>query len=98
TILRLGDRAHFNQLRSLAKKHLNSELRTAKFGAGYLAPCPTIRRSLPVFPGGLNRSTQHFILKKRWSVAMERRFRRGFTAAGKTELWDRWKRGGRVKG
>src|SRR6202047_226811 len=24
---------------------------------------------------------------------MERRFRRGFTAAEKTELWDRWKRG-----
>jgi hypothetical protein len=47
TILRLGERAHFDQLRSLAKKHLNSELRTAKFGAGYLAPCPTIRRSLP---------------------------------------------------
>jgi hypothetical protein len=25
-------------------------------------------------------------------VAMERKFRRGFTAAEKTELWDRWKR------
>jgi hypothetical protein len=37
-------------LRSLAKKHLNCELRTVKFGAGYLAPCPTIRRSLPAFP------------------------------------------------
>src|ERR1700685_4707383 len=24
---------------------------------------------------------------------MERRFHRGFTAAEKTELWDRWKRG-----
>src|SRR3974377_1958150 len=46
--------------------------------------------------GGLNRSTQHFILK-RWSVAMERRFRRGFTAAEKTELWDRWKRGESLK-
>jgi len=28
----------------------------------------TVRRSLPVFSGGLNRSTQHFILKERWSV------------------------------
>jgi len=24
---------------------------------------------------------------------MERRFHRGFTAAEKTELWDRWQRG-----
>src|SRR5258707_14399222 len=51
----------------------------------------------PLLGGGLNRSTQHFILKKRWSVAMERRFRRGFTAAEKTELWDRWKRGESLK-
>jgi hypothetical protein len=29
---------------------------------------------------------------------MERRFRRGFTAAEKTELWDRWKRGGVTEG
>ena len=28
---------------------------------------------------------------------MERRFRRGFTAAEKTELWDRWKRGESLK-
>ena len=28
----------------------------------------TRRRSLPIFTGGLNRSTQHFILKERWSV------------------------------
>src|SRR5512138_2852256 len=39
---------------------------------------------------------QHFILK-RWSVAMDRGFRRGFTAAEKTELWDRWKRGESLK-
>ena len=25
---------------------------------------------------------------------MDQRFRRGFTAAEKTELWDRWQRGG----
>jgi hypothetical protein len=29
----------------------------------------------------------------RWSVAMDQGFRRGFTAAEKTELWDRWQRG-----
>src|SRR5713226_9056335 len=46
--------------------------------------------------GGLNRSTQHFILE-RWSVAMERRFRRGFTAAEKKELWERWQRGESLK-
>src|ERR1700694_4360669 len=28
---------------------------------------------------------------------MGRRFRRGFTAAEKTELWDRWKRGESLK-
>src|SRR5438874_11966639 len=48
--------------------------------------------------GGLNRSTQHFILKERWSgVLMGQRFHRGFTAAEKTELWDRWKRGESLK-
>src|ERR1700674_35419 len=35
---------------------------------------------------------------KGWSVAMEQRFRRGFTAAEKTELWDRWQRGESLKG
>src|SRR5256714_12461522 len=50
------------------------------------------------FGGGLNRSTQHFILKERWSgVLMGQRFHRGFTAAEKTELWDRWKRGESLK-
>ena len=29
---------------------------------------------------------------------MERRFHRGFTAAEKTELWDRWKRGESTEG
>ncbi len=29
---------------------------------------------------------------------MERRFHRGFTAAEKTELWDRWKRWGVAEG
>jgi len=28
---------------------------------------------------------------------MEQRFRRGFTAAEKTELWDRWQRGESLK-
>ena len=35
---------------------------------------------------------------KRWSVAMETRFRRGFTAVEKKELWDRWQRGESLKG
>ena len=28
---------------------------------------------------------------------MDQRFRRGFTAAEKTELWERWQRGSRSK-
>ena len=52
-----------------------------------------------VVGGGLNWSAQHFNLRvKRWSVAMEQRFRRGFTAAERTELWDRWQRGESLKG
>src|ERR1700716_3903392 len=38
-----------------------------------------------------------YLRGKRWSVAMDRRFHRGFTAAEKTELWDRWKRGESLK-
>jgi IS30 family transposase len=34
---------------------------------------------------------------KRWSVTMGERFRRGFTATEKTELWDRWQCGGSLK-
>src|SRR5208283_3637632 len=34
-----------------------------------------------------------YLRGKRWSVTMDQRFRRGFTAAEKTELWDRWQRG-----
>jgi hypothetical protein len=30
-------------------------------------------------------------------MVMGRRFHRGFTAAEKTELWDRWKRGESLK-
>ena len=48
--------------------------------------------------GGLNRSTQHFILKEEMECGlMGHRFHRGFTAAEKTELWDRWKRGELLK-
>jgi hypothetical protein len=53
--------------------------------------------TMSVLCGGLNRSTQHFILKGKWSVAMDQGFRRGFTAAEKTELWDRWQRGRTVE-
>jgi len=34
---------------------------------------------------------------ERWSVRMDQRFRRGFTTAEKTELWDRWRRGESLK-
>jgi transposase InsO family protein len=45
-------------------------------------------------PGGLNDSTQHFILDGEMEdVAMARKVRRGYTAAEKTEMWDRWQRG-----
>ena len=55
-------------------------------------------RECPFIGGGLNRSTQHFILKERMECAlMGQRFHRGFTAAEKTELWDRWKRGESLK-
>src|SRR6202007_2899607 len=39
-----------------------------------------------------------YLRGKRWSVTMEQRFRRGFTTAEKTELWDRWQRGESLKG
>src|SRR3979409_274741 len=38
-----------------------------------------------------------YLKAKRWSVSMDQGFRRGFTAAEKTELWDRWKRGESLK-
>src|SRR6476659_7886230 len=38
-----------------------------------------------------------YLKGKRWSVAMDQGFRRGFTTAEKTELWDRWQRGESLK-
>src|SRR5438552_17873432 len=38
-----------------------------------------------------------YLSEKRWSVTMDQGFRRGFTAAEKTELWDRWQRGESLK-
>ena len=38
-----------------------------------------------------------YLKGKRWSVTMDQGFRRGFTAAEKTELWDRWQRGESLK-
>src|SRR6202008_1986084 len=38
-----------------------------------------------------------YLKAKRWSVTMDQGFRRGFTAAEKTELWDRWQRGESLK-
>ena len=50
------------------------------------------------FGGGLNGSTQHFILNGKDGVYGDGQgYRRGFTAAEKTELWDRWQRGESLK-
>src|ERR1700726_1963276 len=38
-----------------------------------------------------------YLRGKRWSVAMDRGFRRGFTTAEKTESWDRWQPGESLK-
>ena len=38
-----------------------------------------------------------YLRAERWSVTMDQGFRRGFTAAEKTELWDRWQRGESLK-
>ena len=49
---------------------------------------------LSVIKGGLNGSTQHFILNEEMEcMQMTRRNGRGFSSAEKTELWDRWQRG-----
>ena len=46
----------------------------------------------------LNRSMQHFILNEEMEcMQMKRRYGRGFSAAEKTELWDRWQRGESLK-
>ena len=56
----------------------------------------TIYRS--VIRGGLNGSTQHFILNEEMEcMQMTRRNGRGFSSAEKTELWDRWQRGESLK-
>jgi hypothetical protein len=56
------------------------------------------RKHLSDFGGGLNWSTQHFIfLVKDGVLVMCQRYRRGFTAAEKTELWDHWQRGESLK-
>src|SRR6266849_8371986 len=48
--------------------------------------------------GGLNRSAQHFILNGKDGVLVRGQgYCRGFTAAEKTELWDRWQRGESLK-
>ncbi len=53
---------------------------------------------MSVFDGGLKRSTQHFILKgKMECIVLDQNYRRGFTSAEKTELWDRWQRGESLK-
>jgi hypothetical protein len=38
-----------------------------------------------------------YLNQKRWSVDMSQDYRRGFSAAEKTELWDRWQRGESLK-
>ena len=48
--------------------------------------------------GGLSRSSQHFILngKMEW-IVMGQGYRRGFSSAEKTAMWDRWQRGESLK-
>ena len=56
------------------------------------------RTIMSLLEGGLNRWTQHFILNGKDGVcAMSERYHRGFSAAEKTELWDRWQRGESLK-
>ncbi len=44
--------------------------------------------------GGFKGSTQHFIFNEEMEcMQMKHRYGRGFSAAEKTELWDRWQRG-----
>lgn len=52
----------------------------------------------PLYPGGLNWLTQHFILNEgmEW-MPMDRRYVRGFNAVEKEKLWDRWQRGESLK-
>ena len=53
---------------------------------------------MSAFGGGLNGSTQHFILNEEMEcMEMKRRYSRGFSTAEKTELWDRWQRGESLK-
>src|SRR5271157_2744078 len=55
---------------------------------------------MSAFDGGLNWSTQHFILNGKEGVSamsQRRRYLRGFTATERTELWDRWQRGESLK-
>ena len=52
----------------------------------------------PLLRGALNRSSQYFILNAKMECLMiGQRYRRGFTATEKTELWDRWQRGESLK-
>jgi len=51
----------------------------------------------PLGGGGLNRSTRHYLKGEMECALMGHRFHRGFTAAERTELWDRWKRGESLK-
>src|SRR5271169_2255792 len=82
---------HFPHLRAL---HPNKMLRAAKIGQvayASIAGLDTIEGwSQPV-------DATLYLRGKRWSVAMDQGFRRGFTAAEKTELWDRWQRGESLK-
>ena len=53
---------------------------------------------MSAYDGGLNGSTQHFILNEEMEcMQMKQRYGRGFSAAEKTELWDRWQRGESLK-
>jgi DNA-binding CsgD family transcriptional regulator len=58
----------------------------------------TARRSLPVYPGWSQPVDATLYLEGEMECGlMGHKFHRGFTAAEKTELWDRWKRGESLK-
>ena len=56
------------------------------------------RALMSAYGGGLNGSTQHFILNDEMEcMQMKRRNGRGFSAAEKTAMWDRWQGGESLK-
>ena len=82
----------------------SNELLIAVYGRSMGEPNSTAdgrtahRTPMSVMGGGLNGSTQHFILNDEMEcMQMKRRNGRGFSAAEKTAMWDRWQGGESLK-